>query len=69
MCMPPRPGEFSQNTLTYNGDNMGINENGRVSTISMNHMQFQCWGFIKHDGAVVHGICCSGNLLFREFPF
>ena len=46
-------GEFSQNTLYYNGPACGLRYTGRNSNITLNHMQGQCWGKIQSDGASI----------------
>ena len=46
-------GEFSQNTLFYNGVAHGLRYTGRNSIITLNHMQGQCWGMIQEDGASI----------------
>ena len=46
-------GEFSQNTLSYNGISPGLRYTGRGSNITMNHMEGQCWGMLQQDGALI----------------
>ena len=46
-------GDFSQNTLFYNGVAHGLRYTGRNSIITLNHMQGQCWGMIQEDGASI----------------
>ena len=46
-------GEFSQNTLYYNGPAHGLRYTGRNSNITLNHMEGQCWGMIQEDGASI----------------
>ena len=46
-------GEFSQNTLSYNGVAHGLRYTGRNSNITLNHMEGQCWGEIQSDGAAI----------------
>jgi len=46
-------GEFSQNTLSYNGVAHGLRYTGRQSNITLNHMEYQCWGNIQSDGASI----------------
>ena len=46
-------GEFSQNTLYYNGPAHGLRYTGRNSNVTLNHMEGQCWGLIQEDGASI----------------
>ena len=46
-------GEFSQNSLYYNGVAHGLRYTGRGSNITLNHMEGQCWGMIQEDGASI----------------
>ena len=46
-------GEFSQNTLSYNGVAHGLRYTGRHSNLTLNHMEGQCWGKIQSDGASI----------------
>ena len=46
-------GEFSHNTLYYNGIAPGLRYTGRKANITHNHMEGQCWGFIQNDGASI----------------
>ena len=48
------PGEFSQNTMYYNGVAHGLRAYGISSNITLNHMVGQCWGKIQSDGASIH---------------
>ena len=69
-----KPGEFSHNSYMYNGDNVGFLDQGRNSNISFNHIESQCWGFIKHDGSGIqvpspgaqNGVHISYNWIFRN---
>ena len=49
-----RPGEFSQNTMYYNGVAHGLRLYGIHSNITLNHVEGQCWGRIQSDGALIH---------------
>merc|ERR1711892_1274929 len=44
-------GEFSHNTLWYNGAAHGMRYTGRHSIMDNNYMVGQCWGSIQSDGA------------------
>ena len=57
-------GEFSQNTLNYNGPAHGLRYTGRNSNITLNHMVGQCWGRIQSDGASIQ--ISTGDLI-RNF--
>ena len=46
-------GEFSQNTMYYNGVAHGLRYTGRRSNITLNHIEGQCWGMIQEDGASI----------------
>ena len=46
-------GEFSHNTLYYNGIAPGLRYTGRNANITLNHIEGQCWGFIQNDGASI----------------
>ena len=46
-------GEISQNTLSFNGVNVGLRYTGRNQSITMNYMEGQCWGSIQADGAAI----------------
>ena len=46
-------GEFSQNTLSFNGIAPGLRYTGRDRNITMNYMEGQCWGSIQSDGASI----------------
>ena len=50
------PGEFSQNTMYYNGVAHGLRQvgNKNTSNITMNYIEGQCWGKIQNDGASIH---------------
>ena len=48
------PGEFSQNTMYYNGVAHGLRAYGIYSNVSYNYMVGQCWGEIQSDGASIH---------------
>lgn len=44
-------GEFSQNTLWYNGNAHGLRYTGRNGVMKFNYAAGQCWGKIQNDGA------------------
>jgi len=44
-------GEISHNSLWYNGISPGIRYQGRQTLFSFNHIEGQCWGLIRSDGA------------------
>ena len=46
-------GEFSQNTLYYNGPAHGLRYTGRGTNVTLNRMEGQCWGMIQEDGASI----------------
>ena len=46
-------GEISQNTLSFNGVNVGLRYTGRNQSITMNYMEGQCWGSIQADGGAI----------------
>ena len=48
------PGEFSQNSMYYNGVAHGFRAYGIYSNITLNHIIGQCWGKIQSDGASIH---------------
>ena len=50
------PGEFSQNTMYYNGVAHGLRAvgNSMYTNVTMNYWEGQCWGEIESDGASVH---------------
>ena len=48
-----KPGEISHNTFRYNGDNRACDDKGRNTQFIWNHVEAQCWGFIKNDGAAL----------------
>ena len=46
-------GEFSQNSLIFNGVAHGLRYTGRGSVIHDNYFEGQCWGLIQSDGASI----------------
>ena len=46
-------GEFSQNTLSFNGIAPGLRYGGMYRNITLNYMEGQCWGKIQQDGAAI----------------
>lgn len=44
-------GEFSQNTLRFNGNAHGLRYTGRNGIMKFNYATGQCWGLIQNDGA------------------